>query len=105
MRHTVCMILLYAVLSAYIAAVNVYGALLVRAQRRKRDEGGEKRGDGKIILAALLGGAAGAYCCMLAMKYRLENIVFMVLLPVIAVLNIYIFYVAFRSGFAFFAVQ
>ena len=36
---------------------------------------------------------------------RLENIVFMVLLPVIAVLNIYIFYVAFRSGFAFFAVQ
>ena len=92
------MILLYAVLSAYIAAVNVYGALLVRAQRRKRDEGGEKRGDGKIMLAALLGGAAGAYCCMLAMRYRLENIVFMVL-------NIYIFYVAFRSGFALFAVQ
>lgn len=95
------MILLYIIFGVYIAAVNFYSAMLLKAQR---DECGEENGknaigDGKIILAALLGGATAIYVSMFIMRYRLKNLLFMILMPVIAVINIYFFYIAFRSGF------
>ena len=100
------MVLLYILVIVYIIAVNFYAVMLMRAQ--KIEEGDEDksahRGDGKIILTALMGGALGVYCSMFAMKYRLKNLLFMVLMPVIAVLNVYFFYIAFKSGFTFFIV-
>ena len=100
------MVLLYILVIVYIIAVNFYAVMLMRAQ--KNEEGDEDksahRGDGKIILTALMGGARGVYCSMFAMKYRLKNLLFMVLMPVIAVLNVYFFYIAFKSGFTFFIV-
>ena len=100
------MVLLYILVIVYIIAVNFYAVMLMRAQ--KNEEGDEDksahRGDGKIILTALMGGALGVYCSMFAMKYRLKNLLFMVLMPVIAVLNVYFFYIAFKSGFTCFIV-
>ena len=100
------MVLLYILLATYIAAVNLYAVLLMRA-RRDEDKSGEgpHRGEGKIILTALLGGAIAVYASMFAMRYGLKNITLMILMPVIAVLNVFLFYIAFRSGLTFFAVR
>lgn len=97
------MLLLYIIFGVYIAAINFYAVILIKSQR---DEYGEsekpKTGDGKIILTAILGGAIALYVSMFIMRYRLKNLLLMILLPVLGVLNVYFFIVAFRSGFTFF---
>lgn len=100
------MVLLYILVAVYIAAINFYAVMLIKSQRDEEGDGEEKKhsGDGKIILTAIMGGAIGIYCSMFVMRYRLKNLLLMVLMPVIAVLNIYFFYIAFKSGFTFFIV-
>ena len=97
------MILLYIIFIVYILAINFYAIMLIKSQR---DEYGEEspKGDGKIILAAILGGAIALYLSMFIMRYRLKNLLLMILLPVIGVLNVYLCVVAFRSGFTFFII-
>lgn len=97
------MLLLYIIFIVYIVAVNFYAVILLRAQR---DEAGDNEskmnsGDGKLILTAILGGALAIYISMFIMRYRLKNLLLMILMPVLAVLNIYFFILAFRSGFTF----
>ncbi|MDE6000784.1 MAG: hypothetical protein K2G96_00455 [Clostridia bacterium] len=97
------MLLLYIAFIVYILAVNFYAVILLKSQR---DENGNdtkmNSGDGKLILTAILGGAIGVYVSMFIMRYRLKNLLLMILMPVIAVFNVYFFIVAFRSGFTFF---
>ena len=95
------MILLYIIFAVYILAINFYAVLLLKSQRDEYGEDDKKPGDGKLILTAILGGALAIYVSMFIMRYRLKNLLFMILMPVIAVLNIYFFYLAFRSGFTF----
>lgn len=95
------MVLLYIISAVYIFAVNFYSVMLIKSQRDEWDGNDKKAaGDGKILLAAILGGALAIYVSMFIMRYRLKNLLFMILMPVIAVINIYFFYVAFRSGFS-----
>ncbi len=98
------MLLLYILFTVYILAVNFYAFLLVKSQKDEScgDETKMNAGDGKLLLTALLGGAIGVYVTMFILRYRLKNMLLMILLPVIAVLNVYIFIVAYRSGFTFF---
>lgn len=98
------MVLLYVIFSVYIFAINFYAALLIKWQRDNFEENEKKIGDGKLILAALLGGALAIYATMFILKYRLTNILLMTLMPVVAVINIYFFYLAYRSGFTFIVV-
>ena len=98
------MLLLYIIFIVYILAVNFYAVMLLKIQRDEtcEDESKFSSGDGKIILTAILGGAIGLYVTMFIMKYRLKNLLLMILLPVIGVLNVWFFIAAFRSGFTFF---
>lgn len=95
------MILLYVIFSVYILAVNFYSVMLLKSQRDEYGDGESPKGDGKLILAAILGGAVALYVSMFIMRYRLKNLLLMILLPVLGVLNIYFFILAFRSGFSF----
>lgn len=100
------MLLVYIVLIVYILAVNFYAVLLIKSQRDEfgEDERMKKSGDGKLILTAILGGAISLYVSMFIMHYRTNNLLLMIALPVIGVLNVYIFILAFRSGLTFFVV-
>ena len=100
------MLLLYILLIVYIVAVNFYAVVLIRTMRDEfyDDEKKAGSGDGKLILTAILGGAIAIYVSMFVMKYRLKNLLLMILMPVIAVLNIYLFVTAFRSGWTYFVV-
>ncbi len=100
------MILLYIMFAAYIIAVNVYSVMLLLAQRNEymSDESKLNAGDGKLILSALLGGAIGIYVTMFITRFKLKNMLLMILLPVIGVINVWLCVVAFRSGFTFIAV-
>lgn len=100
------MLLLYIVFAVYIIAVNVYSVMLLLAQRNEylSDESKFNAGDGKLILSALLGGAIGIYVTMFITRFKLKNMLLMILLPVIAVLNVWLCVVAFRSGLTFIAV-
>lgn len=93
------MILLYVIFTVYILAVNFYAVMLIKSQREECGESNEKpTGDGKLILTAILGGAIAIYVSMFIMRYRLKNLLLMILMPVIGVLNLYFFYLAYSSG-------
>lgn len=98
------MLLLYIIFIVYILAVNFYAIILLKSQKDEYadDEAKMKSGDGKLILTAILGGAISIYISMFIMRYRLKNLLLMILMPVIGVLNVYFCVVAFRSGFTFF---
>lgn len=100
------MLMLYIVFGTYIIAVNVYSVMLLLSIRNDAiaDEDKLNSGDGKLLLSALLGGAIGIYVTMFITKFKLKNMLLMILLPVIAVINVWFCVVAFRSGLTYVAV-
>ncbi len=97
------MTFLYILLTVYILAVNFYAFRLVKAQRDEFEEGESSalKTDGKIILAAFLGGAPAVYACMFAMRYRLTNLLFMIAMPLLSVFNLYCFVLGYRAIYLF----
>ncbi len=116
------MIILYILLIAYIAAINFYAFLLVKSMRDKErqtetlrqaeplslsenateTQRANERGTGKLCITGLLGGAITIYVCMFILKYRRADLLLMVLMPLLGVLNVYLWVLLFRSGFSFF---
>lgn len=96
------MLILYILLIVYILAINFYAIMLLKTLREESCDENKNNGDGKIILTALLGGAISLYVAMFVTRFKIKNIVLMVLLPVIAVLNVTFFIYAFRAGFTMF---
>ena len=97
------MVFLYILLAIYILAVNFASFMLVKRQFEEWEAGDvtAHKTDGKIILAALLGGASAIYITMFCLRYRLSNLLLMILMPVLAALNLYCFYLGFRSIYFF----
>lgn len=94
------MIFLYVLFSVYILAVNFCAFCLVKRQYDDREESGDnsaKKGEGKLLLIALLGGSATVFATMFALRYRLSDILLMIGLPLLAVLNVYAFFLGFRG--------
>lgn len=92
------MILLYVLLAVYILAINFYAFRLLKTQREDWEDGKAfSKSDGKLILSAFMGGAIAIYISMFLMRFRLSNLLLMILLPLVAVLNVYCFYLGFRG--------
>lgn len=95
------LVLLQILAATYFIAINVYAFTLMLAAKRADEEGDCKRRvrDGSVFVAALLGGAAGVYISMFVLKYRLRNLFFMVTMPVVTILNVYILFTCFTNDF------
>lgn len=100
------MLLLYILFGTYIIAVNVYSVMLLLSIRNETlmDEDKINSGDGKLLLSAILGGAIGIYVTMFITKFKMKNMLLMILLPVIAVINVWCCVAAIRSGLTYIAV-
>ena len=93
------LILMRVLLVVYVLAINAYGFLLLKFQK-DGDELGDcenKVHDGKLFITALLGGALGIFVAVFVLKYRMKSMFFMVLMPVVAVLNAYLIFLCFSS--------
>lgn len=119
------MIILYVLLIAYILAVNFYAFMLVKTLRDKERESEvqkqaaplseqntqnvvskkEERYLGKLIITGALGGAITIYVCMFIFKWKRSDMLLMILMPLLGVLNIYLWILLFRSGFRFFIIR
>ena len=125
------MIILYILLVAYILAINFYAFLLLKSLKEK-ERGAEIRKQatplieytengapsstptgnpttekyvGKLLITGLLGGAIAIYVCMFIFKFRRSDLLLMVAMPLLGVLNIYLWVLLFRSGFHFFLIR
>lgn len=107
------MFILYLLLSAYILSVNFYAFLLVKTLRDQEKEkdpsfSNDLQGQnaqrsqapsiGRLYLTGLLGGAVTVYVCMFLFRYKRNDQLLMIFMPVLGVLNIYLFVLLFRSG-------
>ncbi|MBQ5927067.1 MAG: hypothetical protein IIX01_03985 [Clostridia bacterium] len=100
------MLVLYLFFFTYILAINFYAFLLVKRLKDETVDGEyDKTSDGRLMITGLLGGAVAIYVCMFIFKYRLKSLFLMIFIPLLAVLNIYLSVLAFRSGFTFFIVR
>lgn len=127
LEQTVIMVILYILLIAYILAVNFYAFLLIKSLRDKEREAELRRqGEpltqfersqadqkpvatekyvGKLLITGLLGGAITIYVCMFILKYKRTELLLMVLMPLLGVLNVYLWVLLFRSGFNFLVIR
>ena len=97
--------LFYILIVTYIFAINLYGILMLRFQKKAREDGDEENigiSDTKLLLTGFLGGATGIFIFMFILKYRLKSLFMMVLMPVFIALNVYIIVLALNSGLGFF---
>jgi len=60
---------------------------------------------GKLIITGALGGAISIYVCMFVFKYKRSDLLLMVLMPLLGVLNVYLWVLLFKSGFSFFILR
>ena len=88
-------------LIVYVLAINFYAFLFMKEQK-SADSEAQKQADGKLSLIALLGGGITVYTCMFIFKNRLNNLFFMIAVPLLSAFHVYLWIFAFRSGFALF---
>ena len=97
--------IIYILLITYVIAINLYGILMLKFQKKAQDNDKyTKISDAKIYLAGILGGATGIFIFMFIFKHNLKSLFMMVLMPLFIVLNIYFITMLFNGNFGFFPV-
>ncbi len=94
--------IIYILVIAYVVAINFYGILMLRFQKKARLDGDEENitiSDSKLFLAGLLGGATGIFVFMFIYKYRLKSLFMMVFMPVLIALNVYLLVMFFTGRY------
>ena len=109
------MLIVILLLLAYLFGVNFYDYLWIRSASKEQtvlldktssketnstlNAKKRKKGTLQLFLAAVLGGAIAAYTAMFVFKYRLKDLLFMVLMPMLCVLNLYFLFLVTRYAF------
>ena len=128
------MIILYLFVIAYIAAINLYAFLLIKTLAKQerdavatvppvnvaKDETSDtaptttssvptaqkpQKVISKLCITGALGGAIAIYACMFIYKYRRNDLFLMVIMPLLGVLNVYLWVLLFKSGFSFLLIR
>ncbi len=60
---------------------------------------------GKLCITGALGGAIAIYACMFIFKFRRNDLLLMVLMPLLGVVNVYLWVLLFKSGFGFLLIR
>ena len=109
------MLIFYILIIAYILAINFYAFLLVKTLRDEERQAEFIEQDPqliqspaenkpaqkylkKLLLTGVLGGATTVYVCMFILKYKRGDLLLMLLMPLLGVLNIYLFVSLFKNG-------
>ena len=93
--------MLVVLLIVYILAINFYAFLFMR-EIRSAKETEQKAYDGKLSLIALLGGGITVFACMFIFKNRLNNLFFMLAVPLLSALHICLWIMAIRASWGIF---
>ena len=88
--------MLIVLLIVYILAINFYAFLFMRSIKDK-PSAEQKDYDGKLSLIALLGGGITVFVFMFVYKNRLNNLFFMLAVPLLCALHICLWIMAFRA--------
>ncbi len=93
--------LFYIITIVYFLAINFYGIMMLKYQKKAKDTNDESLyiRDGRLYLTAFLGGALGIYLFMFIFKYRIKSLLMMVIMPILIALNIYLLILAMNTGF------
>ena len=94
------LIFLKVALGVYLIAINVFGFTLVLTQKNQKEERATVTvRDSKLVMTAVLGGATGIFVSIFVLKYRLQSMLLMVVMPVIIFLNVYMVISFYSGGF------
>ena len=72
---------------------------LNKTENKSARQKGKPKIDWKLFLSGALGGAITIYICMFIFKYKLNDLLLMVVMPVLAAANGYLWFILFQSGF------
>ena len=59
----------------------------------------------KLCITGALGGAITIYACMFIFKFKRNDLFLMVIMPLLGVLNVYMWVLLFKSGFGFLLIR
>ena len=94
--------IIYVIAIVYVLAINVYGVMILKFQKKSRENGDDESliiTDSKLLLTGLLGGAVGIYIFMFIFKYRLKSLIMMVFMPIFIAINVYALIFIFSKGY------